>query len=525
MPTITSLQQRLEECYRHEEVDYYMEPLVRISDGIPVGRIKDGDTLFFCCRRGDRQIQLTEALVDPDFGHFVVQPLPDLSVVTLVQFHDRFAHLPTIFPILKPSETLGEVLSKAGVVQTRIAETEKSAHVTYFFNGRRVEAYGGEQWVIVPSPHSSEFLQKPATSTAEVAAAVEGAMDQQQGQGRHFILANLAAGDIIGHLDDWQANIDCAEAVDQSLSRICSAAAKYGYVVAVTADHGLLEKFRKDDGSVNLSHTTSRVPFGLVVPEGGPPVGLEEADDASLADVAPTLLTMMGIPVPGSMDGVNRASLQGTYDRIVLVVADGWGIGVSDPDSNPILAARTPCMDQIAGECPYITLAASGEAVGAHPGRSGNSETGHPTLGAGRVVLQDELRIARALETGELHHSQAVQQSLEAAVRRGSDIHVLTMLTKASSHGNMDEGLAVVQAAAAKGVKKVWLHLILDGRSSPPQGARDLLNTLRERLPAGIDAEVATVVGRGFALDRSGDYQGKTKRTYQALVEGKGRGF
>jgi 2,3-bisphosphoglycerate-independent phosphoglycerate mutase len=522
-----SLQQTLRQCYSRGEMDYWMPPLIRIASGKPVGRIRNGDSVFFCCRRGDRETQLTEAFADPGFNHFEVESMPDLAVVPLVQFHEKFADLPTVFPVLRPAGTMGEALSLSGVAQTRIAESEKAAHVTFFFNGRRVEPYSTERWVIVPSPHSSEFLSTPATSTMEVALAAEHAMAGDYGgaHDRHFVLVNLAAGDIIGHLDDWDANMLCAEAVDQALGKICASAAEHGYAVAVTADHGLLERFVNDDGSHNLSHTGSRVPFALVLPPGRPPAQLHAADDATLADVAPTLLSMMGISVPDGMTGKCRGALHGICSKVVMVVLDGWGIGADDPAANPISAANTPCMDQIACQGPYITLAAAGATVGLPDGRSGNSETGHLTLGAGRVIPQDELRIAQAIKSEGLETNEAVNYGFKSASRHSGDVHVIMMLSERSSHGNMDEGIAVLQAAVHRGITEAWIHLILDGRSSPPQGAAHMLGLLAARIPRGIDAKVVTAMGRAYALDRSGSYREKTEVAYRALVTGDGREY
>lgn len=527
MQTTLILQQALRQCYSRGEMDYWMAPLIRVVGGKPVGKIRNGDSVFFCCRRGDRETQLTEAFAGPGFDRFGVEHMPDLAIVPLVQFHEKFADLPTIFPVLRPTGTMGEALSLAGVRQTRIAESEKAAHVTFFFNGRRAEPYSNERWVTVPSPRSSDFLSKPATSTMEVALGVDRAMAGAHGEARdrHFILVNLAAGDIIGHLDDWGANVLCAEAVDQALSKICASAAEHGYAVAVTADHGLLERFANDDGSHNLSHTPSRVPFGLVLPPGEPPAELCAADDATLADVAPTLLSMMGIPVPDGMTGRRRGAFQGIYGKVVMIVLDGWGIGIDDPATNPIAAADTPCMDRIARTGPYITLAAAGLAIGLPEGRSGNSETGHLTLGAGRVVPQDELRISRAIRNGELNANEAVNYGFDSARRHGGDVHLIMMLSERSSHGNMDEGIAVLQAAADNGITRAWIHLILDGRSSPPQGAADMLDLLAARIPSGVDAEVVTAMGRAYALDRSGSYHEKTQVAYRALVMGEGRGY
>ena len=521
MKTKLLLQQALKDQYANGLTDYTMPPLVHTEGDIPIGRIKDGDTVFYCCRRGDRERQLLEALVEPGFDKFPIDRRPEVAVVPLVQFHEKFADLPTVFPVIRPDGTLGEALSRAGVVQTRIAESEKSAHVTFFFNGRRVDPYPGERWLTVPSPHSSEFLAKPATSTMEVALEVESAM-AMTGAASHFIVVNLAAGDIIGHLDDWNANVLCAASVDRALGVIATAAAVYGYTVVVTADHGLLESFTNDDGSRNLAHTSARVPFVVVPPPGGPDVQMKPADDATLADVAPTLLTLMGLPVPEEMTGIPRATSEGAHPRVVLVVMDGWGVGKDDPASNPIAAADTPFMDRILKRYPHMTLAAAGLAVGLPEGRSGNSETGHLTIGTGRVIPQDELRIAQALQAGELADNPAVKHGFDFAGARGGEIHVLTLLSLKSSHGNMEEGLAVLRAAQARGIRRAWIHLILDGRSSPPQGGPDLLDVLESRLPAGIDAEAVTAMGRGIALDRSGSYSEKTQAAYRALVMGEG---
>ncbi|NLJ80212.1 MAG: phosphoglycerate mutase (2,3-diphosphoglycerate-independent), partial [Firmicutes bacterium] len=158
MESAARIHKVLKEQYKRGAKDYWMDPLVNIKQEKPAGKIKNGDSLFFCCRRGDRQRQLLEAFVEPQFDGFQRDFFPDLSVVPLVQFHEKFSDLPTIFPPVNPEWTLGETLSRAQIRQTRIAESEKAGHVTFFFNGRRVDPFEGEDWVIVPSPHSSQFL-------------------------------------------------------------------------------------------------------------------------------------------------------------------------------------------------------------------------------------------------------------------------------------------------------------------------------------------------------------------------------
>jgi 2,3-bisphosphoglycerate-independent phosphoglycerate mutase len=153
-----------------------MAPLIRVDGGKPVGKIGNGDSLFFCCRRGDRETQLTEAFADPGFGSLRSGAHARSGVVPLVQFHEKVRRPTHHLSGSSSCRDYGRGSSLAGVAQTRIAESEKAAHVTFFFNGRRVAPYSNEQWVTVPSPHSSEFLSKPATSTMEVALEVERAM-------------------------------------------------------------------------------------------------------------------------------------------------------------------------------------------------------------------------------------------------------------------------------------------------------------------------------------------------------------
>jgi len=524
MRTTELLAKALRKRYEAGAVDYWMNPLVRGQGGVPVGRIRDGDCVVFCCRRGDREAQLTDAFTDPSFDKFAVERMPNLAFIPFVQYHERFSHLPTVFPLLRPEMTLGEVISRAGLSQLRVAESEKSAHVSFFFNGRRAEPFPGEERVVVPSPPSSQLANTPGTSTWEVSQAVADAMRDGK---FNFILVNLAAGDMIGHLDDWNANVRCAEAVDRALGAICSAAAETGYTVVVTADHGLLEQFRNEDGSPSLGHTAARVPFAIVPPREGRFRASAVACDASLADVAPTVLELLGLRVPGEMTGRPLFVSDGSNAprKCTLVVLDGWGVGEADPSANPIAAARTPTMDRIRKGCPYTTLLAAGLAVGLPEGRPGNSETGHLTIGAGRTIPQDELRIAKAVESGNFLDNPALIWGFKRASTLGGKVHVIMMLSEKSSHGNIKEGVAVLEAARAHGVTPVELHLVLDGRSSPPQGAADLLQVLERQASDRADWDVATAIGRGLVLDRSGSYVEKTRVAYMALTRGQGEIF
>lgn len=507
----------LKSRYEIGDRDYWMPTLVRCDESY-VGLVEDGDSLLFCLRRGDRQAQIVEAITEPGFPHFPVKSLPNLSFVSLVQYQQKFAHLESMFPAIRPSATLGEIISRNGLKQLRIAESEKFSHVTYFFSGRNTQPFDGEDRHVEKSPRSSEIASHPGTRTHEVARKAAAAM----ADGRHsFILVNLAAGDIIGHIDNWPLNVACAGEVDKALGIICDAASAAGYAVVVTADHGLLEVARHNDGTPSVGHTLSKVPFSIYSMDAT----LEDqaaSGECTLADVAPTILNIMGLERPEEMTGRSLITKVAEPRKCILVVMDGWGIGEKDPSVNPVEAASTPWFDRLTAADCYLPLTASGLSVGLPNGRSGNSETGHLTLGCGRVIPQDELRISNAVNAGELGNSQALVRAAERCLKRGAAPHVVLMLSDKSSHGNMGEGAAIVKYLEGKGVRGTRLHLVLDGRSTPPQGAPALLDALRGILGSESTAVIASATGRSLVLDRSGNYLDTTRKAYEGLVLGQG---
>lgn len=521
MIEIDRLTQALKSRYEEGDKDYWMPPLVRYDDGAYSGSVNDADALLFCLRRGDRQAQIVESITDQGFSHFATKKLPSLSFVSLVQYQQKFAHLKSLFPTIRPKDTLGEVISRNGLKQLRVAESEKFSHVTYFFNGRNTQAFEGEERHVEKSPKSKDFEANPGTRTREVALKSASAMSQ----GKHsFILVNLAAGDIIGHIDNWHLNVRCAEEVDKALGIICEGAAGNGYAVVITADHGLLEVTKHADGSPSVEHTLAKVPFNVY----GMEAELEDdvrTRECTLADVAPTVLNIMGLEKPADMTGRSLLKKVASPLKCVLVIMDGWGLGEDDPSINPIKAAATPWFNKMTSTGCFLPLTASGLSVGLPEGRSGNSETGHLTLGCGRVVPQDELRISKAVRNGELDNNQALVQIAEKCLKEGVRPHVVLMLSDKSSHGNMSEGAVVVKYLESKGIKGTRIHLVLDGRSTPAHGGPALLETLRGILGNGSTAVIASAMGRGYMLDRSGNYADTTQKAYEGLVLGKGEHF
>ncbi|MBN2499372.1 MAG: hypothetical protein JXB38_01315 [Anaerolineales bacterium] len=505
------------ELYHQGQTDYFMEPLVSVDEqGQPTGCIGDGDAVIFCCRRGEREVELTEAFVEQAFDHFPRREFNNLPFVILTLYHEKFIGLPVAFAPSQISGTLGEAVSRAGLRQLRVAESEKFAHVTFFFNGGNHQPFAGEDDVRVPSPYGVPFDQVPELSLAQVADQVIGGV----GQCYDLIVTNFANGDVIGHTQNREAKLRCAGFVDQQLGRVVNVALSAGYVVLVTADHGNLEVMTHPDGSPHVAHTSNPVQCILIDPWSAAPVKLS---DGKLADVAPTVLSALGLARPEAMTGINLAP---GYDfggrrRVLLVILDGWGIGDND-DTNPIYLAPTPVWDNLIRCYPGSRLQASGNAVGLQPGKPGNSEAGHISLGAGRVVLQDDVRLDRALQEGSFYTNPIFLRTIAGVKQRQSRLHLIGLLTERSSHGSIDYPLALLKMAQDNGLQDVYLHLIFDGRSTEPGSAPALLERLEHQMNVIGAGRIASGVGRGLALDRDGNYA-KVKRAYDAMVFGIGR--
>jgi 2,3-bisphosphoglycerate-independent phosphoglycerate mutase len=500
--------------YRQGQTDYWLEPLILVdAERQPIGRIHDGDTVIFCCRRGEREVQLTEAFVERDFTHFPRPALRDLTFVILTLYHDKFKDLPVAFAPARVPDTLAEAVSRAGLRQLHVAESEKFAHVTFFLNGGNNQPFAGEEDVGVPSPHGVPFEQVPGLSLAQVTGEVLRGI----AAGYDLIIANVANGDVIGHTSSREAKVRCAEAVDARLGEMVRAALAADYGVLVTADHGNLEEMAHADGTPNVSHTANPVPFLLIDPRA--PAALR---DGSLADVAPTVLEALGVAPPAAMEGTSLAPGHdwGGRRRVLLVILDGWGIGRED-DSNPIYLAPTPVWDDLQRRYPLARLRAAGEAVGLQPGKPGNSEAGHMNIGAGRVVLQDDVRLDLAMKDGSFYRNEVLGQAIHQARERGAALHLIALLSEKSSHGSVEYPLALLRMARASGLDRAYLHLILDGRSTPPGSAPAMLEALERQVQEIGVGQMVTAVGRGLALDRDGDYA-RTRRAYEALVSGIG---
>jgi 2,3-bisphosphoglycerate-independent phosphoglycerate mutase len=283
----------IQQAYAAEETDEFVKPWVVGS----AGTIDDGDGVLFFNFRADRAREMTRALTQTDFSGFVRTKTPQLvDYVCLTEYDEKFA-LPVAFPSETYPDILAEVISKAGLKQLRIAETEKYAHVTFFFNGGVEQAWEGEERVLIPSPQDvATYDQKPAMSAVEVTDEVVRRIESGAYQ---LIILNYANPDMVGHTGVLKAAIAAVETVDSCLGRVVDAMLKVNGRLLITADHGNCEQMSDGQGGVHTAHTSNPVPLVFVDPERKQ-VQLREG---ILADLAPTILQLLEIPVPEAMTG------------------------------------------------------------------------------------------------------------------------------------------------------------------------------------------------------------------------------
>jgi 2,3-bisphosphoglycerate-independent phosphoglycerate mutase len=258
-------------------------------------RVRDGDVVFFFNFRADRARQLSQAFLLADFAGFDRRVRPLVHYVTLTEY-DVTYHVPFAFAPESFAHILGEVASAAGKRQLRIAETEKYPHVTYFFNGGVEQPFPGEDRKIIPSPKVATYDLQPEMSAGEVTATVLASMASYD-----LIILNFANPDMVGHTGVLPAGIKAVETIDDCVARIIRALLALGGKCLVTADHGNCEQMRNADGSPNTAHTTNLVHFIYVADDAAQ----YRVDDGILADVAPTLLYLLGLPQPAEMTGRN----------------------------------------------------------------------------------------------------------------------------------------------------------------------------------------------------------------------------
>jgi 2,3-bisphosphoglycerate-independent phosphoglycerate mutase len=274
--------------------DEFVIPTVITENNKPIATIDNGDSIIFFNFRPDRARQITRAIVDDDFQGFEREKKVDTFFVTMTEYDKTIKNVHVAFKPEKPENTLGEYISSLGLNQLRIAETEKYAHVTFFFNGGREEPYENEDRVLIPSPKVATYDLKPEMSAVEVKDEVLNRLNMNK---YHLIILNFANPDMVGHTGVVEAAVKAVETVDSCLGKIIDLLLEKGGKALITADHGNAEMLIDEkDGSPITAHTTNKVPLIMV----GEDARLREG---ILADLAPTLLDIMGIEKPEEMTG------------------------------------------------------------------------------------------------------------------------------------------------------------------------------------------------------------------------------
>ncbi|WP_343487723.1 2,3-bisphosphoglycerate-independent phosphoglycerate mutase [Allomuricauda sp. d1] len=282
-----NVSEAMQMSYNKTVTDEFIKPILLDVDGT----VTKGDVVIFFNFRTDRGRELTQVLSQKDFPDFEMEKL-DLYYVTMTNYDDTFENVKVVYDKENIHDTLGEVLSKAGKKQIRIAETEKYPHVTFFFNGGREEPFGGEERILCPSPKVATYDLQPEMSAYEIRDAI--LPELQKGE-VDFVCLNFANPDMVGHTGVMEAAIKACETVDQCTKDVILAGKANGYSTIVIADHGNCDTMVNPDGSPNTAHTTNPVPLILVDDD------IKKIKSGVLGDIAPTILHLMGIEKPKAM--------------------------------------------------------------------------------------------------------------------------------------------------------------------------------------------------------------------------------
>lgn len=288
-----SAAEAVDNAYGRGETDEFVQPTVIVSGGEPMGLVEDGDTVIFFNFRPDRARQITRAFVDKEFAGFDRGPRPVTVHFVCFTEYDKTIEAPVAFKHAHIKNTLGEVLSRHNLRQLRLAETEKYAHVTFFFNGGVETPYPGEDRILIPSPQVATYDLRPQMSAVEVTDALLKNLDRYD-----VVIMNFANPDMVGHTGNLEATVKAVETVDECLGRIVPRVLARRGTVILTGDHGNADKVCDEQGCPFTAHTCNPVPFVLV--SARPRLSLR---NGRLEDVAPTILDLLSLPRPEEMTG------------------------------------------------------------------------------------------------------------------------------------------------------------------------------------------------------------------------------
>lgn len=527
--------------YQKGQGDETLEPIIRLDPVLqPVGRLDNEDVVIFYDLRGEREIELTQSLTEENFSYFQRRKFPNLFFVTFVDYGPGLK-VKVAFPNeVELKNTLVEVVCRQGLKVIKITESEKAAHVGFFLNGKSEVIFSGEERIIIPSSSLASHDHEPEMKAEEICQEVLRKIKEKS---HNLIIANLANVDVIGHYENKKAAIRAVEKVDNCLGKIATACSQARSCLIVTADHGTVEEWLYPDGAINTGHTKNPVPFILSDFRFSKTQEIKLKDRGELADVAPTILELLGLPKPKEMTGqslllsssedallepkgkasrINNKSHSSSSGPLVLLILDGWGIR-ENIDGNLIAEASTPNFNSLWSSFPHSFLEASGEAVGLPSGTVGNSEAGHLHLGAGRRVWLDRVRIDHSLSDGSFFKNEILQEAMSRSLLSDRSLHLMGIVSHYSSHGTIRHLFGLLEMASAYDLRKVYIHSFIGRRGERPESGVHYVKRVQEKTRELNCGELVTVMGRYWSLDREKNWD-RIERAYRALVEGEGYG-
>ncbi len=291
---VTNIQKAIEESYAEGITDEFIKATVKVDkNGNPLTKIEEDDVVICFNFRTDRLREITTVLTQQDMPELDMKTIP-LHYLTMTRYDESFKDIKIIYDKENLKNTIGEIVSKLGLKQLRIAETEKFAHVTFFMNGGRDEPFEGEKRILIPSPKVATYDLQPEMSAYEVTDALVAELKKQE---HDLIILNFANGDMVGHTGIYEAILKAVKAVDKCVEKVVETAKENGYDALIIADHGNADNAVNPDGSPNTAHSLNPVPSILVTED------FDKIKPGVLADVAPTILNIMGIEIPEEMTG------------------------------------------------------------------------------------------------------------------------------------------------------------------------------------------------------------------------------
>lgn len=306
-PTANSAEEAIQENYNQQITDEFIKPTVLLENGQPIRTIKEGDAVLCFNFRTDRCREITEVLTQKDFPEFDMKRLA-LHYTTLTKYDETFQKVEVIFEKDNLANTLGEILSINNKNQLRIAETEKYPHVTFFFNGGRELPFNGESRIMASSPKVATYDLQPEMSAFELTDKLLPVINESSAD---FICLNFANADMVGHTGIFSAVVKAVETVDSCVEKVVAAGLENDYTLLLTADHGNADYMINEDGSPNTAHTLNLVPLFLISKD--PNLTLKEG---KLGDIAPTILSLMGLSIPTEMTGNVLTITNSTTDPV-----------------------------------------------------------------------------------------------------------------------------------------------------------------------------------------------------------------